>query len=577
MEIKRKAIIKVNSKFTKGKNWLYLVLFNDFRTEFCQCVRIYLGGDHLRNDILEIPCKYVATRYMPGFINTFTGFSSIRYSDITEVVSELPDNLYNKIIRGIMLTFMGMCKIENPNGRDYKYKVIDRPISITIDGSSLFNAIISNFTIDDESITPESIISPENEETSEVNISESTIQISEEEDKENQLPFKEEKSTKQKSIAKSTKKKTDGSSIVKIGDKVYSEQTIQDIKKEYTKLTDKDDKLDYIYRIWAINEKIPIMQVYNIIIKNEPARPTKKSIMLSKEEFAFMMRESFKVIMSTPFTTYNGYKKIVNSTSSIRNIKTACKSLYFGTEVTAIAKPEIILSKSEKQTIKELIDEGKSKDEILTLFEKDDKRKRKAIISLINDYMKISGSIDTSNRFILIKKYPGYDKDTELQKIVEYFENNFERIGVIASGIIPKDFIDYDHNKSIMVAIYLNKARNIDYRIMGRLGEYVRKEALDLYLYMIGSGKSARFKHSYVNCDKAKNNKRIRQETIYGFLHFNRTKKPYTDKLNVQEQNFINLLNIDKKDYLEDRDFVLANMSKFDSWSKAMFRLDKKA
>ena len=127
-----------------------------------------------------------------------------------------------------------------------------------------------------------------------------------------------------------------------------------------------------------------------------------------------------------------------------------------------------------------------------------------------------------------------------------------------------------------MVAIYINNPKNVSYIIMNKLGDYVRSEALDLYCHMIGRVKN-RYIHAYIKCDKAKSNKRIRQETIYGFLKQNNTKKPYTDILNVEEQNFINLLNIDKRDYLEDRNFVLANMSKFDTWSKAMIKNRKLA
>lgn len=584
MEIKRKSIVKVNSKFTKWQDQLFLVLFNGGKGRNLQCVKIFLGSDHFRNDIMRIPPEYVGMQHMYGYVNGFDGLAFVWKDDIVEVVSELPDDIYNNIIRGIMLIFMGMYRIENIDKPDYKYLVIDKPISVTIDSSLLFT-MIGNISIKDQkqdqimpiedepaTVKEEPVIVEEEptvveEEPTVIEKEPTTVKEEPkaiEEPKVVDIP-EPKKNAKKHAVKKSTP-------VIKIGDKSYDEETILRIKQKYRDISDNDNKINYLYDLWSVNGRLPVCQIHTIIIRNKSCRNQKNTIALTKEEFIFMMREPCQIILKTKFSAYDGSPKMFKTVSMIQYVKTICKDLYFGnTEKFSKLCSTKRITESEKDTIKELIDEGKTKEEILTLFEECDVNKRRAAVSLINLYTNIAGGIVISKRLQSIKTYHGYDNDEELRNIINYFENNFEIVGLVASGIMPENFINCNHNKAIMVAIYINNPKNVSYIIMNKLGDYVRSEALDLYCHMIGRVKN-RYIHAYIKCDKAKSNKRIRQETIYGFLKQNNTKKPYTDILNVEEQNFINLLNIDKRDYLEDRNFVLANMSKFDTWSKAMIK-----
>lgn len=570
MEIKRKAIIKVNSKFTKGKDCLYLVLFNGGGKNL-QCAKIFLGGDHFRNDIMRIPPEYVGTQHLPGYVNGFDGLVFIWQDDIVKVVSELPDAIYNSIIKGIMLVFMGMYKIENINKPDFKYLVIDKPMSVTIDSSMLFNAMIGGIGIENQN--PVQVEVPKEEEIiSPIEEPHEVIEDLQENSQVEPIDIPDNKDIKKRK-KKITKKLT---SVIKIGNKSYDDKVIQDIKQKYKDISDNDSRICYLYDLWAVNNRLNVSQAYSIIIKNKSGRSRKNAFALTKEEFIFILREPSQVILNTKLSSCDGSERVLDRVSKIQSLKTICKDLYFcNTEKSSKVISEKWLTESEKDSIRSLIDEGKSKEEILTLFEDCNVEKRRSVIGLINLYTNIAGGIIMSKRLQNIKSYHGYDNDEEMKSIVNYFENNFETVGLVASGIMPEGFM-YNQNKAIMIAIYLNNPKNVSYIIMNRLGDYVRGEGLDLYSYMIGVAKN-RYIHTYIKCDKAKNNKRIRQETIYGFLKRNKTKKPYTDNLNIEEQNFINLLNINKRDYLEDRDFVLANMSKFDTWSSTMRRNRKLA
>ena len=324
----QKQIIKTT---INSKDFYILVTFvND---NFINGYTISFGQKY-KNNLLNIPSKYLNRHYAEAYVNIFSGFKNVNIKYVNEIVSTIPDDIWNNITSAIVSLMLGDFII-NSNST---VRLINRQLNLT----DIINMLFVNSNIKEKE-SPEEVRKQENlHKYDSIEIKEDTNIISTNDIYNDNIEINNSNNLNNRDL------------------------DLKDIIKHYSSISNENDRLDYIFEVWAIDNKISPYSVYRSLFEYAIYKPQKNSIRISKSEFLMILEEFPGNIVNYKFHNQDGSERNL-SIGSISNLKSIIKSIYYNAGKSSRDKPYKKRS-NIRDEVKELKESGKSNGEILEKY-----------------------------------------------------------------------------------------------------------------------------------------------------------------------------------------------------------------
>ena len=303
-----KDIITVRGNWTKGKSYFYLVDFVDPEKDWVSGYRIIPGiKSSYAFEGLYIPPAYTASKvdalHTGGYVNVFTGRTSINISSIFELVSTLTDDIFYRIIAMDLSVRLGNWSRDDEG--KYTIKEVSIPITLNVKASSIIKNMVSK------------------QETKESNAKQS-----------------------QKRLQR------------KSSDDQTANMITEEIIEHYKSLASGNERLDYIFELFGNGDVVSPNMAYTTIFNHKGKYSIRAtSIVLNREQFMFAVEDTAESIAArNDIRKFDGTVIEKMSLSTARNIQYKAKKLYYGGEKTSVSK---VTDETENKTL-DLFDKGHS-------------------------------------------------------------------------------------------------------------------------------------------------------------------------------------------------------------------------
>ena len=405
-----KDIVTVRGNWTKGKSYFYLIDFVDPEKDWVSGYRIIPGSkSSYAFEGLYIPAVYTDSKvdalHNGGYVNVFTGRTSINVSSIFEIVSTLLDDIFYRIIAMDLSVRLGNWS-KDSEGK-YKIKEASIPITLDVRASSMIRSMAM------ANIMPEEPIKL-------------------------QQP-KQRKDSGNESVSKVT----------------------EEIIEHYRTLASGDDRIDYIFELFGVNGVVSPNTAYSTIFEYKDRTSTRStSIILNREQFMFVVGDTAEGITNrNDIRKFDGSLIKNMSIATARSLQYKVKKLYYGGEKTSNNK----ITKEIESKIIDLFDKGYSISSIAVSVNISMDTVRKVLLNAGKIERKETNRVNTieyfSNIASVVKAdgpelYAKYRNDIiDIQKSAIFIGKHEYLLGVLASDKLDSDISElkeYDGNLDIL-------------------------------------------------------------------------------------------------------------------------------
>ena len=324
----RKDIIAVKADWTKGRTYFYLVDYSDPERDWISGYKIVSNGCYATKATF-IPENYLQGQYnylRKGFVNVFTGRSSIHVSAIQEIISSVPDKIFNHILAMDFAVRMG--SYTKDLFGNYIINDVPFPISINARFSDIINGIGSIPKIGEVPTT--TLIHPVKEEPKKEPKPEPSKKP--EPVKEPEVTTEDPVSEPEPEIEEVQTNETKEEEVIEDTPNESSEDQRSKIIEHYKGLSSADERLDYIFELFAEGGLVSVSTVFNELINFDPSkrrRSTKNSIVITRDQFLYAVNESIENIMARSDWRNNSGDSVELLYNAAKRLKKQCCKLYY--------------------------------------------------------------------------------------------------------------------------------------------------------------------------------------------------------------------------------------------------------
>ena len=353
----KKDIIAVKADWTKGRTYFYLVDYSDPEKDWISGYRIVSNGCYATKATF-IPENYLQGHFnylKRGYANVFTGRSSIHVSAVQEIVSSVSDKIFNHILAMDFAVRMG--SYSKDLFGNYIIHEVAFPISIDVRFSDIINGIVSIPKVSEAPVStmvhpvknePKEVSKPEPAKKPEVEPVNEPEPIKEPEVKmTTEDPISEPEHEKE-TLVEEPNDNVEMEEVPEENNGASDDQKMK-IIEHYKSLSNADERLDYIFELFAEGGLVSASAAFNELIDYDPSkkrRVNKNTIVISRDQFLYAVNESIENIMARSDWRNHSGDSVELIYNTAKRLKMQCNKLYYNEERIGRSKVDAMKRKA---------------------------------------------------------------------------------------------------------------------------------------------------------------------------------------------------------------------------------------